>query len=169
MTAFTSRWADWKPSNSTEGRKDGGNGGVRGIAPPTPETPIQRTDRTDKSPSVSFVSASPERFQPETVFGAEHDSIREQARSNGSNSPPGWGDATAAVEWFLGTEPPRAPFVMVWSDHATRPAVTISDPARYWRDLRTDLAAGARLGRDHVGAVRADLKRLYQLFGPHGK
>jgi len=72
MTAFTSRWADWKPSHSTEGRGDGGNSSVHGTAPRTPETPRKRTDKTDnlvsegaKGQIVRFVSATPRRFQPE--------------------------------------------------------------------------------------------------------
>ena len=67
-----------------------------------------------------------------------------------------WGNATAAVEWFLGSEPPTETFVMVWNDLGTRPAVTITDCAAYWKDLRIDLAIGRGLGRDHVGAVVAD-------------
>ena len=77
MTAFASRWLDWQPSNSTEDGAHAGNDGVRSPAPSTYETPIQQTDKTDKRASVSFVSASSKRFQPETGGdaggAAEHD------------------------------------------------------------------------------------------------
>ena len=136
MPTFQSRWLDWKPTH----------------------TPIQRTDRTDKSPSVSFVSASPERFQPETVFGAEHDSIREQARSNGSNSPPGWGDATAAVEWFNGWSPPSGAFQL-------KPGITILDPQRWRQSIAADIRAGPNGPRARYGALQDDLRRLHDLFG----
>lgn len=76
-----------------------------------------------------------------------------------------WGEAAALVEWFLASEPPAEAFVMVWNDRGTLPAITITDPAAFWRDLRTDIAGGAGLGRDHVGAVRSDLRRLHGLFG----
>ena len=79
-----------------------------------------------------------------------------------------WGEATVAIEWFLASEPPAEAFVLRWGDRGIRPAVTITDPRRFWRDLRTDIVVGAGLGRDHVGAVRNDLRRLHGLFGGHG-
>ena len=162
MTAFTSRWADWKPSNSTEGRQDGGNSGVRGAASSTPETAIQRTDRTDKSPSVSFVSASPERFQPEIGCvadgGANVDGTREQAWFDGSDSPPGWGDATAAVAWFASWTPPAEPFQL-------KPGITILDPHRWRQSIAADIAQGPSGPRARYGALQDDLRRLHELFG----
>ena len=83
MTAFASRWLDWQPSNSAEDGAHAGNDGVRSPAPSTYETPNQRTDKTDKKASVSFVSASSKRFQPETGGDAggtaEHDGTQSRA------------------------------------------------------------------------------------------
>ena len=166
MTAFASRRLDWQPSNSTEDGAHAGNDGVRSTAPSTSETPIQRTDKTDKSPSVSFVSATPKRFQPETGCDAERDGIREQARSDGGNSPLRWGDATTAVEWFRDSEPPAEPFVLVWSGRGQRPAVKITDPEAYWQRLTLDVAQGPTGPRARYGALQDDLKRLHGLFGP---
>ena len=147
MTAFTSRWLDWQPSNSTEGREDGGNGSVRGTTSPTPETLIQRTDRTDKSPSVSFVSASPKRFQPE--FGA----VPGDGAFDESVLPSGWGDASALVEWFLTTEPPSQSLELC-------KGVVIANPALWWAALMRDIAEGPNGPRARYGAMQADLRRL---------
>lgn len=75
-----------------------------------------------------------------------------------------WGDAAAAVAWFLRSEPPSEPFVLR-RNPIERPFVTVLHPARYWRALRADVAAGPGRGRDAYGAVRADVLRLYELFG----
>ena len=161
MTAFTSRWADWKTSNSTEGREDGGNGGGRAHRPPTPETPIQRTDRTDKSPSVSFVSASPKRFQPETGVAAELGGTREQARLNGGNSPNGWGELAGLIEWFASWVPLAEPFQL-------KLGITILDPQRWRQSIAADIAQGPSGQRARYGALQDDLRRLHGLFGGHG-
>ncbi len=63
MTAFRSRWLEWdRPVSHRDGA------GKEGVA--EPETLLNQTDKTDKSPlnppSVSSVSAKPERFQRET-------------------------------------------------------------------------------------------------------
>ena len=88
------------------------------------------------------------------------------SRPQVSSVTPVWDAQTvAAVEWFMASAPPAAPFVMVWNDQGTRPAVTITDPARFWRDLRTDIAVGPGIRRDTYGAVRNDLRRLYAMFG----
>ena len=78
-----------------------------------------------------------------------------------------WGDAAHAVEWFLSSDPPAEPFVL-------KPAVSITDPAAYWRHLRGDVVAGPSVARDTYGAVRDELVRLYRMFaaptppnGPH--
>ncbi len=75
-----------------------------------------------------------------------------------------WGDAAAAVAWFLRSEPPSEPFVLRRNPMG-QPFVTVLHPARYWRALRADLGAGPGRGRDAYGAVRADVLRLYELFG----
>ena len=169
MTAFQSRWLDWQPENSTDGREDDDNGTVHGTAPASPETPSQQTDRTDKSPSVSFVSASPKRFQPEiggeAVASAVHDYAQEQPQPGDGISPSGWGDATEAVAWFLSSDPPGGPFVLWPGDPPHRAFVTVLHPALYWRALRADVVAGPGVGRDYWHAVRRDVTRLYTLFG----
>ena len=75
-----------------------------------------------------------------------------------------WGDAAEAVAWFLRSEPPSEPFVLRRNPMG-QPFVTVLHPARYWRALRADLAAGQGRGRDTYGAARADVRRLYELFG----
>ncbi len=176
MTAFKSRWADWEPSNSTEGRADAGNGGVHGTAPPTSEAPIHRTDKTDNSASegeagqiVSFVSATPNRIVPETRCDNEHDSSRDQARLNDGNSPIGWDTETAAaIEWFLTSEPPAEPFVLRWCERGIRPAVEITNPKAFWRSLMVDVNWGPAGPRARYGALQDDLRRLHDLFGGGG-
>lgn len=75
-----------------------------------------------------------------------------------------WSEAAAAVAWFLRSEPPSEPFVLRRNPMG-QPFVTVLHPARYWRALRADLAAGPGRGRDTYGAVKADVLRLYELFG----
>ena len=75
-----------------------------------------------------------------------------------------WGDAAAAVAWFLASEPPSELFVPRRNPMGHQ-FVTVLHPARYWRTLRVDLAAGPGCGRDTYGAVAADVQRLYELFG----
>ena len=75
-----------------------------------------------------------------------------------------WGDAAEAVAWFLASEPPSEPFVLRRNPMG-QPFVTVLHPARYWRALRADIAAGPGRGRDAYGAVKADVLRLYELLG----
>ena len=75
-----------------------------------------------------------------------------------------WGDAAAAVAWFLRSEPPSGSFVLRRNPMG-QPFITVLHPARYWLALRADLAAGPGVGRDTWGAVGADVLRLYELFG----
>ncbi len=55
--------------------------------------------------------------------------------------------------------PPAAPFLL-------KQGVTITDPARWWRDTIADIAAGPGVRRDHYGAVKSDLMRIWEMFGP---
>ena len=169
MTAFTSRWLDWQPSNSTEGRENGGNGGVRGTASTTPETLIQRTDKTDKSPSVSFVSSSPRRIRPEMALDVEHghddDKPHELDHPRGGISSSGWDVETAAlIAWFRESTPPSEPFVMR-RDQMGHPFVTVLNPARYWQAVGADIEVGPSGPRARYGALQGDLSRLRRLFG----
>lgn len=75
-----------------------------------------------------------------------------------------WGDAAAAVAWFLRSEPRSKPFVLR-RNAVGLPSITVLHPAWYWRALRADVAAGPGRGRDGYGAVGADVLRLYEHFG----
>ena len=68
-------------------------------------------------------------------------------------------ETTQLIRWFLGTEPPSEPFEL-------ERAVTIAHPGEYWEYLIGDSAAGPGKGRSYYGAFEANLRRLYQLFGP---
>ena len=71
-----------------------------------------------------------------------------------------WDAETAAlIDWFLGTEPPSEPFELMRG-------VTIAHPGKCWEYLRQDIAAGPSKGRSYYGAFEANLRRLYELFGP---
>ena len=73
---------------------------------------------------------------------------------------PGWDtETTQLIRWFLSTEPPAAPFEL-------SPGVTIAHPVKYWAYLRQDIAAGPGRGRSYYGAFEANLRKLYQLYGP---
>ena len=76
-----------------------------------------------------------------------------------------WGDAAEAVAWFLATEPPSEPFVLVWSDRGQRPAVKITDPEAYWNHLARDVGRGAAGHRAKFGGLQHDLSQLSRLFG----
>ena len=81
-------------------------------------------------------------------------------RDEGVLASHAWDPETAVlIEWFLGTEPPTAPFEL-------ERAVFISHPDRYWEYLRGDIAVGPGCGRSYSGAFEANLRRLYRLFGP---
>lgn len=70
-----------------------------------------------------------------------------------------WGDLSSVVEWFMVTPPPAEPFKL-------KPGITISDPARWWRDTIADIAAGRNGPRATCGALQDDLWRAYRMFGP---
>ena len=74
-----------------------------------------------------------------------------------------WGDAAEAVEWFMVSHPPTAPFVLV-KGHHNCPAVTVTDPERWWRSMAADVGVGPGTRRDAHGAVRGDLLKLHALF-----
>ncbi len=159
MTAFASRWLDWHPSHSNEDGTQTENDGVRSTASSTPETSSQGTDKTDRRAFVSFVSASPKRFQPGIGgeagdgAGAVHGGTREQAGVDDGVLPSGWGDASALVEWFLTTEPPSQSFELC-------KGVVIANPALWWTALMRDIAEGPNGPRASCGAMQADLRRL---------
>lgn len=96
--------------------------------------------------------------------GADGAAEPEGAPRGADNSPYGWGEAAVAVAWFLRSEPPSEPFVLRRNPMG-QPFITVLHPARYWRALKVDLAAGPGRGRDAYGAVRADVLRLYELLG----
>ncbi|MCZ6664712.1 MAG: hypothetical protein O7B81_05355, partial [Gammaproteobacteria bacterium] len=70
-----------------------------------------------------------------------------------------WGNLSSVVEWFLCSPPPAEQFKL-------RQGVTIRDPSRFWQSLRVDIAAGPGVRRDHYGAVKGDLLRIWQMFRP---
>ena len=71
-----------------------------------------------------------------------------------------WDAETAdLIAWFLRTPPPAKPFELGLG-------VTVLRPKALWDYLRRDIAAGPGCGRAYYGAFQADLKRLYELFGP---
>ena len=89
---------------------------------------------------------------------------RDEIRESLQPSPRRWNpwpqDIQEIIEWFLKSQPPMESFRL-------KQAVTVTDPARYWRGLRADVAAGPATARNHYGAVQADLRALYSQFGPH--
>ncbi len=70
-----------------------------------------------------------------------------------------WGDLAPVVEWFLDATPPAEPFKL-------KQGVTITDPARWWRDIARDIAAGPEGPRARYGALQDDVTRAWQMFGP---
>ena len=96
--------------------------------------------------------------------GADGAAEREGEPKGADISPNGWGDAAEAVAWFLASKPPSEPFVLR-RNAVGLPTITVLHPSRYWRELRADLAAGPGRVRDTYGAVKADVQRLYELFG----
>ena len=70
----------------------------------------------------------------------------------------GWDSETAnLIAWFLGTPAPASPFELCRG-------VTILRPARYWRDLKADIARGPERARGLTGALQDDLRKLHGLF-----
>ena len=162
MSAFKSAWLDWEPT----------------------KTPTQRTDKADRRAFVSSVSAPSGRIQPEKVETENQEGSQKTLTwrtDKADRSPPpasshlptdsgnepkspstnhAWdAETTALIKWFLSTPPPSEPFEL-------SPGVTIAHPIKYWAYLRQDIAAGAGRGRSYYGTFEANLRRLYQLFGP---
>lgn len=70
-----------------------------------------------------------------------------------------WGAETARlIRWFQSTTPPAERFEL-------QPGVVIADPALWWPTIAADIEDGPRRARGKTGALQADLKRLYGLFG----
>ncbi len=70
----------------------------------------------------------------------------------------GWGSETAnLIAWFLEAPAPANPFELCRG-------VTILRPARYWRDLKADIARGPGRARGLSGALQDDLRKLHGLF-----
>ena len=71
-----------------------------------------------------------------------------------------WGDAlTVWISWFMEAEPPMEPFEL-------HKAVMVARPALFWKALKGDVLAGPAGPRAQTGAMQADIKRLFELFGP---
>ncbi len=70
-----------------------------------------------------------------------------------------WGGLASVVEWFLTVEPPAEPFIL-------KPAIRITNPACWWRDVAADIAAGPEGPRARYGALQDDLWRAWRMFGP---
>ena len=68
-----------------------------------------------------------------------------------------WGEAARAVEWFLASESPAAPFQL-------KPGITILDPHRWRQSITADIAQGPSGPRARYGALQDDLKRLHAMF-----
>jgi len=87
---------------------------------------------------------------------------------NDPKKPPSalaWDSHTVVlIDWFLKTPPPSGPFELYQS-------VTILNPTRWWKSVRTDIAIGPGKGRAYYGGLKADLLRLAKLFGgpEHGR
>ena len=67
-------------------------------------------------------------------------------------------ETTRIIEWFQATEPPTEPFELF-------PHVKVIHPGRWWKTLKTDIAAGPKGPRARYGAIQADLKRLAEILG----
>ena len=73
---------------------------------------------------------------------------------------PGWPPETRQhIKWFLSSQPPSEPFELV-------SGVTILKPEMFWESVHQDIRNGPGCHRDIWGAVRNDLRRLYERFGP---
>ena len=89
------------------------------------------------------------------------DEIREILKPAPRRRNPWPSDIQEIIDWFLKSQPPKKSFQL-------KPAVRIMAPAKFWRDMKADIAAGPRGARDRYGAVRADLRALYSQFGQAG-
>ncbi len=70
-----------------------------------------------------------------------------------------WGDLAPIVEWILSADPPAEPFIL-------KPAIRITNPERWWRDIAADIAAGPEGPRARHGALQDDVTRAWKMFGP---
>ncbi len=70
-----------------------------------------------------------------------------------------WGELSRVIEWFLTATPPSSPFLL-------RRGVHITDPARWWKHVAADVAAGPDGPRARHGALQDDLWRVWKMFGP---
>ena len=70
-----------------------------------------------------------------------------------------WGDLAPIVEWFLSADPPAEPFIL-------KPAVRITNPGRWWRDITADIAAGPDGPRARYHGLQDDVIRVWRMFGP---
>ncbi len=118
--------------------------GKEGVA--EPETSLKRTDKTDKSPQTSLLSVL-------SVPNSEH------IQSETSEAVAAWGDLAPIVEWFLSAAPPAEPFIL-------KPAIRITNPARWWHDIKLDIATGPAGPRARYGALQDDVMRAWRMFGP---
>ncbi len=145
MTPFRSRWLEWDGPQPPRNRTDKTDKRVCA----EPETPLKRTDKTDKSPQTPLLSVlsvpNPSVFQRET---------KEEIAP--------WGDLAPIVEWFLSADPPAEPFIL-------KPAIRITNPQRWWHDIKLDIAAGPAGPRARYGALQDDLWRAWQMFGPQAE
>ena len=163
MTAFHSRWLDWGSSHTPRNHTDKTD--KRSVS--DSQAPENRTDKTDKSPLtglnrpfVSSVSAIPGRSQDESISASLAD-IHPKSQPEGEIVDL-WGKLAPVVRWFLAATPPAEPFKL-------RQGITIRDPVKYWNSLRIDIEVGPGIARDFYGAVKSDLLRIWEMFGPLAK
>ena len=71
----------------------------------------------------------------------------------------GWDAETARlIEWFLTTEPPSESFNLL-------KGVSILHPDKWWTFIRQEIAQGPKSPRAYTGALQADLRKLWLIFG----
>ena len=96
---------------------------------------------------------------PEPLPDSLMDELRQHKAEVMSLVGPAWDAETARiVEWFQSAAEPTEPFDLF-------PYVRIIHPARWWRHLGAEVAAGPRGPRARYGALQKDLNRLAELFG----
>ena len=62
-------------------------------------------------------------------------------------------DDSRLIGWFECVAPPTEPFEL-------GPGVTITDPARWWKRIAAEIAAGPGYPRARLGALQDDLSKL---------
>ena len=83
---------------------------------------------------------------------------RSVAPAPANDSPDHWDDEmTALTRWCMNTDQPLRRFEL-------RTNVTVLDPEQYWAGLRA-IIAGPPQARVPTKVLRAELRRLHQLFG----